>query len=309
MTLLDQLAETHRQRQRKIYRGFFKDFVRLWDLLSWSDLDGTYEAWAHQVLDSIRKWRQESAEAAVTAHLKMRVAAAPELETPPPVAVFRDGKTSFTFDNKAALSVPEQRKLAVVEHRRAVKVAGRDRVQVDWSDPKPAVIEWPEEDRRAERVLRIVGPGELKRRSGHGESEREAKNTALVIASGEAQRQVARGQRKTTMTMVRADQAALGWARVTGSSATGPCAFCVMLASRGPVYGSSRAAGFEAHGNCQCTAVAVFNKDSYAGRDNELEWAALWKEATKGYSGRDARNAFRRHWEGLRREAKRAAAA
>lgn len=44
-----------------------------------------------------------------------------------------------------------------------------------------------------------------------------------------------------------------GWARVTHPSKNGPCGFCAMLASRGPVYSSARAAGLGVerfHWNC-----------------------------------------------------------
>lgn len=44
-----------------------------------------------------------------------------------------------------------------------------------------------------------------------------------------------------------------GWARVTHPSKDGPCGFCAMLASRGPVYSSARAAGLGVerfHWNC-----------------------------------------------------------
>nr|DAR90288.1 MAG TPA: minor capsid protein [Caudoviricetes sp.] len=44
-----------------------------------------------------------------------------------------------------------------------------------------------------------------------------------------------------------------GWARVTHPSKNGPCGFCAMLASRGPVYSSARAAGMGVerfHWNC-----------------------------------------------------------
>lgn len=44
-----------------------------------------------------------------------------------------------------------------------------------------------------------------------------------------------------------------GWARVTHPSKNGPCGFCAMLASRGPVYSSARVAGLGVerfHWNC-----------------------------------------------------------
>src|SRR5699024_5382829 len=82
---------------------------------------------------------------------------------------------------------------------------------------------------------------------------------------------------------------ALNWARVlTGHE---NCGFCVMLASRGPVYETAQTAGriraspeFRAvngrrwmnsyHPNCDCVVVPVYDYGNWAGRD---QWQALEK--------------------------------
>ena len=82
---------------------------------------------------------------------------------------------------------------------------------------------------------------------------------------------------------------ALNWARVlTGQE---NCGFCVMLASRGPVYETAETAGrirasaeFRAvngrrwmnsyHPNCDCVVVPVYDYGNWAGRD---QWQALEK--------------------------------
>ncbi|WP_424824282.1 hypothetical protein [Rothia aeria] len=63
----------------------------------------------------------------------------------------------------------------------------------------------------------------------------------------------------------------IGWARVlTGRYS---CGFCVMLASRGPVYTSAHHAGQSKpggrdkfHNNCDCLVVPVFKSTDWAGR-------------------------------------------
>lgn len=80
-------------------------------------------------------------------------------------------------------------------------------------------------------------------------------------------------------------QRALSWARVLSGAEN--CAFCVMLASRGPVYGSSEDAGRQAadeiwddakgytnsyHAGCDCLVVPIYDFASWPGRDS---WRAL----------------------------------
>lgn len=83
------------------------------------------------------------------------------------------------------------------------------------------------------------------------------------------------------------------WARVTTSPE--PCAFCVMLASRGAVYKSEAGAkGFNSHqyhDNCHCIVVPVFG--SNVATEQSDAYYELWQQATSGYSGREALNAFR----------------
>lgn len=84
----------------------------------------------------------------------------------------------------------------------------------------------------------------------------------------------------------------VGWARTTSAE---PCAFCAMLASRGPVY-SADTATFRAHDNCACGAEPIFSYDQpWPGRAQE--WKRLYNEATSGVEG-DLFEAFRRAYEG-----------
>ena len=77
-----------------------------------------------------------------------------------------------------------------------------------------------------------------------------------------------------------------GWSRVTSGK---PCAFCAMLASRGPIY-SERTVHFRAHDGCSCSAMAVWNRDD-GWTEQARTYQRLWKETAKGD---DPVNAFRR---------------
>lgn len=106
------------------------------------------------------------------------------------------------------------------------------------------------------------------------------------------------------------DRVALGWMRVTAGD---PCAWCVMLASRGPVYKSREAAGFELdpvrgeinsyHDNCRCQVVPVFTRTPLLPETTQRAqqlWETSQREAreagelVRGTSN-DALNALRRH--------------
>lgn len=96
----------------------------------------------------------------------------------------------------------------------------------------------------------------------------------------------------------------MGWARVlTGARS---CAFCAMLASRGPVYKSDKSALFRGgasmdayHNGCDCIAVLVRRGAIWEGHDSFDSLNELWQTATKRKSNKDARNAFRREWDRL----------
>ena len=132
----------------------------------------------------------------------------------------------------------------------------------------------------------------------------EAETNALARLDGAAQRLVLDQGRDTIIDAVRHDRTAKGWARVTSP---GACSFCIMLALRagdGFLYTSRESGNFRAHtpdgkhggGLCQCGVTPVFTAYEPPARMREM--AALWKDSTKGRSGKDARNAFRQAVEG-----------
>lgn len=64
-----------------------------------------------------------------------------------------------------------------------------------------------------------------------------------------------------------------------------PCAFCAMLASRGPVYVSMDTADFRAHGACGCTAEIAFETpDEWVAQyatDEEVAWVNAYFDAAE----------------------------
>lgn len=146
--------------------------------------------------------------------------------------------------------------------------------------------------------LRVTGPVTVKQSIAAGASEAVAVQRGLVAVSGAVARFVLGGGRDTILRTVQADREALGYMRVTSGKT---CAFCAMLASRGPVYKTQKTAGARGSGNryhdhCDCAVEAVYHRDT-ALPDSTQRFERLWMESTAGLSGQEARNAFRRAYE------------
>lgn len=94
----------------------------------------------------------------------------------------------------------------------------------------------------------------------------------------------------------------VGWARVlTGDES---CAWCAMLASRGPVFrGKGNAlyrGGVEGnpyHDHCDCTATLVFFGKAWDGEESYAELEQLWSDTAGKESGQGKYRAFRRAFE------------
>jgi hypothetical protein len=97
---------------------------------------------------------------------------------------------------------------------------------------------------------------------------------ALEHAAGSVQRLVQQPGRDTIALNVRRDPARPGWARVPRGKG---CAFCRMLAGRGAVYSSAKAAGDMRafHDHCKCTATPVWRGQKLPYDAEELEWEYL----------------------------------
>lgn len=296
-----QLTEQHRLDQVAIKAAFLAQFVQMWPLLSWQAIDATFAAWVHAVMPVLRVFRLRSARRSERYYRDFRLLEAPaaaRLNPPPPI--------------KYSPTVPLDD--LVVDVVRDIRNAEPDRGVTAPS------IDWTEFDRRAEHSLLVTGPGELKRQASMGRFEEQAKDRALVTASGSASRHVLVGGREVQMELNDSDDAILGYVRVTDGD---PCAFCAMLASRGvtwrpysrksfvesdsrfkknPKFAGISREEAKVHDNCACQLEPVYVSAGNIWPGRSREFRELWISSTTGYSGKDAINAFRRAYEQQRRD-------
>lgn len=144
--------------------------------------------------------------------------------------------------------------------------------------------------------LTVTGPAAVKSAMKRGAKEGEpggrllrwAADIAKARSAAAAMRHVLNGGRETIVETVASDPRALGYARAASGRA---CAFCAMLASRGPVY-SEDSVDFEAHDHCSCSAEPVYSETAAWPAGSE-RYRELWDTATADVSGDDAIAAFR----------------
>lgn len=149
--------------------------------------------------------------------------------------------------------------------------------------------------------LVVTGPIGYKSRIAKGFLPAMARSTTFTAVSGAASRHVLDGGRRQLIGTGNADEMAVGFARVTDGD---PCAFCAMLASRGPKY-KTRATAFRTtdrakrgpneryHDHCGCQAEPSFDRDTdWPARNRGFE--QLWKDTTGDFKGKEKYNAFRR---------------
>lgn len=134
-------------------------------------------------------------------------------------------------------------------------------------------------------TMLVAGPYSVKNFIGKGADPGDAVGSGFNKFSGMVRRQVLSGGRMLIDRTTAGDSQAIGWRRVTDGN---PCAFCAMLASRGPVYGSAERAdsvagsGLRYHSHCGCTAEIVYGEwkpseqeqgfiESYAAAAREAE--------------------------------------
>lgn len=163
----------------------------------------------------------------------------------------------------------------------------------DPSGPLPLMIE------RLEAALDVTGPVEFKKAIAAGKTPQQAMDAAAVRMVGSTQYLALEGGRSVMQRSIDADERATGWSRVTDAD---PCAWCAMLASRGPVYKSAKTAGDPRQGGnryhdaCACQAWPAFTLDEpFVGIAEGLY--EDWLRETRGRGGRHAVNAFRRWWD------------
>jgi hypothetical protein len=174
------------------------------------------------------------------------------------------------------------------------------------------------------RNLRIVGPGSAGEAVFQGRTN--VRTTTASRIEGEITRSALNGGRFSSIGSARADKKCIGWIRVTDGN---PCAFCRMLASRGPVYTSQdaavatrrkfskprgnadgrsrgkpggaapaiwsdRAQGFRAHQHCACQARPIFSMDDRLVKQAD-KFYREYNAAYDRYPDDDPINAYRKY--------------
>lgn len=293
------LTEVHRQAQNTLVAQFLSRFLAAWPMLDPTRLDETTPIWLRTVTELIADARQESADEAIDYYRSFAETDNPDIE---PVEI----EPVFIGSRPGARRAQERGPLP----RRIERVFD----EVDETAPKLVKprIDWSDWDKAAETSMRVTGPVGQKQRAKNRVQFRDAQNASLVEASGAAARQVRAGERQALLRTVAADSRMQGWIRVTDAD---PCAFCAMLASRGPVYkrntfsrSDPRFTGpgtAKVHDHCACSIEPVYSSDTeWPGVGKQMQ--ELWNDHIRGkYSGRDALNAWRRLYEARQREAAR----
>jgi hypothetical protein len=172
---------------------------------------------------------------------------------------------------------------------------------IEVGKPGPSMVPDPMPDEQIVRTLLYTGPGSVTRALERGSEPLAARRNALTLTLDASSMLVLNAGRDVVDKTVRADDAALGWMRVTDNS---PCSFCAMLASRGAVYKSRESAGAVSggftstwHNGCGCQIVPVFSTDPQIPQTSK-DAEALWIKATRGLAGNEATKAYRRAVEG-----------
>ena len=290
--------ERYRLEQVALASAFLGEFIPIWSLLSWGAIDVSADAWVHQALKLIREWRQVSARLAERFYREHRLIRRPQLEPMPAIEYLHAPRDlgevlRMSSGRNARTRSGELRDIenTARQLQRASESKSRRRRRDGAVRPR---VDWAEHDKAAEVSMWVTGPVNLKRQARMGRTEKQAKDTALVQASGAAVRQVANGARYATIELVEQDPYTDRFARVTDGN---PCAFCAMLASRGAVYLTKESASFEAHDHCQCHVIAVHDAGDIPQLNRDLQ--RLWNANIQGqFSGEDARLVWRRLYEG-----------
>ncbi len=318
------LTEQHRLDQQAVRNDFLAEFIALWALLDSARLDETGPGWVRAVARLIAAYRLFSAEVATRYYWDFRAAEAPESIARPRIPDLREIEPPRPSSPRPGTPTPRPRQTpprrrdgfqgrrAPRELERLIERSGVrfefDEAAVARSLERPGTrieipdIDWTRRDRAVEISLNVTGPIGQKAKRARGKTEREARDISFVESSGAASRHVLTGGRQSLLTLLKADSRVQRWIRVTDGD---PCAFCAMLAGRGPVYLTEQSAGFVAHDHCACTAEAVYHDGApWPGR--AVEFRKLWDEHIKGrYSGKRAIREWERLYRELQREQRR----
>lgn len=270
----------HRQQQEDIADRVETDMARTWPLLKFHDLAGSELQWLDASLDKIQARYAQSQRA-------------------------------------SAGLVNDLRKLNAIQHEQSMPVPLHPAGDVLDVDALDRTIMGPDlDEREASRRLLATGPGTIKHAMPAPEDLVAPK--ALSNVSGAAVELAGDGGRSTVLSAANHDDVLVGYQRVCESDDR-VCAFCALLASRGPDFHnlgriaatdvkwslreSERVSDVPAldsvpdssakvHAHCRCTLIPVFESGSFGlagwGTAAEAVWSSLpktgdWKQDRRNF--------------------------
>lgn len=143
--------------------------------------------------------------------------------------------------------------------------------------------------RDEEKIRAAIGAttrGTVYKALAAGQKYETVMSNCLVNVSGTVSRDVLAGGRETIFAEQIRDPRAMGVARITGAAA---CAFCQMLASRGPIYLSAESASkidgqvMSYHLHCDCSIEVAY--EGYEMNTRSLEQKRLWDASDHTLNG------------------------
>ena len=134
---------------------------------------------------------------------------------------------------------------------------------------------------RMRRGLEYTGKIVVARSLARGMTPEQAVQRGMVASVNSAEQWVHEGGRETAARSFDDDPQSEGWQRVATSD--DPCAFCLLMESRGPAYRSQSTAEFEAHVNCGCEVEGVYG--AWEPTRRQLETDRLYRAATEDVRG------------------------
>jgi hypothetical protein len=270
------LAHEHQQAQESLAGQAALGLGVLWPALQFSNLAATAPAWLHAATLEVEKAFNKSAGLGVRFVQESLWAVDPTAGVIPAVPVM----------------------FPVERVQTGLRVTGPVAVKAATSAlhlGDQRLTEGVERQVMAESRLGSTGAGVKFATEGGREGVRQQVQLADVVPQEEFARR-------------RRSERVLGYARFTDSD---PCYFCAILAARGAVYAENAfrdsSGGFigtdgvlgsnvdSVHDHCRCSLRPVFRKSDF--RDERAKFfEAQWQKFSKGFSGRDAVNAFRRKY-------------
>lgn len=269
------LNKTHRERQAAngvaVQRLVAQLFAQMIDP---KNIAGTAQPWLLQSIQAILRGRQTAfvlASAYATAIRRLQAPGADPFTIPrPPDPPMEQLVRSLTFTGPGRLAVDLAKTPQPIEP--------------DREDPKADFQLFDRERQQYDRAVK------------------EAPAKAAVASSAAAFRHVTNGARDTIDGVILGDPVATGYMRIAKEH---PCAFCLVLVSRGPRYkkdsfdkSDARFTGpgeHKVHDACGCMLQPLYGSTSSKHwTDQAREAEQLWLTYGKGASNKDAINSFAR---------------